>query len=161
MAYFVPKKIPYLAPNQYYAKILQNIFVDGETTSFLQFSYQSFLLCPFGNKYGAEFEKIAHEDLLHQRALAETIVRLGGKPIFKNNAGAFLNTKNILQEQDLQTMILGDIELKETMIIDYKIALSKIENRIIQKLLQSIVQDEEFHLQNLKKFAKNIKTPSN
>ena len=113
----------------------------------------------FGNKFGTEFEKIAQEDLLHQRALAEAIVRLGGKPIYKNNAGIFLSGKNILQEQDLQTMILGDIALKEQMIIDYKMALSKIENKILQKLLQSVVQDEEFHLQNLKKFAKNIKSP--
>ncbi|MFQ6749361.1 MAG: ferritin family protein [Clostridia bacterium] len=160
MAYFVPKKIPYLAPNKYYAKILQNIFADGETISFLQFSYQSFLLCPFGNKLGFEFEKIAGDDLLHQRALAEAIVRLGGTPIFQNNAGAFLSGKNILPQQDLQTMILQNIALKEQMIIDYKMALSKIENKILQKLLQSIVQDEEFHLQNLKKFVKNIKTPS-
>lgn len=160
MAYFVPKKIPYLSPNPYYAKMLQNIFVDGETTSFLQFSYQGFLLSPFGNKIGAVFEKIAEEDLLHQRALAEAIVRLGGKPNLQNSSGTFFSGRNILQEQNLQTMLLGDIGLKEQMIIDYKMALSGIENKVLRKLLQSIVQDEEFHLQNLKKIAKNIKTPS-
>ena len=160
MAYFVPKKLPLLSPNGYSAKILQDLFVDGETVCFLQLSFQTFVLSAYDNKIATTLEKILQEDLVHQKTLAESIVLLGGKPIFQNTKGVFLGGRNICDATALQTMLVADIELKEKNIIAYKIANAKIENTVLKKILSSILQDEEFHLQTLKKIVKNIKSPS-
>ena len=68
------------------------------------------------------------------------------------------HAKDELHKKDAEILTLKgkietsktDAELKEKIIIDYKLAISKIDNFEIKNLLASIVKEEELHLKTLK-----------
>ena len=153
---FCYNKMYWLSPNSFYAELLQNLYAGpySEIISFLQFSYQSFLLTPYGNKIGKTFERLASEDLLHAKKLAEAIVMLGGKPEYKSSSGKFLGGRNINTDSNISAMIVADVELKENAIINLKTTLAKIDNKFIQNLLNSIINEEQYHLNLLKELNK-------
>lgn len=145
---FTYNKMFWLAPNSFFAEQLQNLFASdcGEIISFLQFSYQSFMLLPYGEKYGKIFERLANEDLLHAKQIAETIVMLSGKPEYKIPSGKFLGGRAVNTDSNISAMILADLELKESYIIKLKNVLTKIDNKFIKNLLNSILNEEQYHL---------------
>ena len=129
---------------------------ESEIVSFLQFEYQKNLLLPFGNEYARFFGYVAQEDLFHSSLLAETIISLGGLPVYCDNQGKWLGGRRIDYVKNIKSMISFDIELKEKMIIDYRTAISKIDDIKIKKLLEMIVNDEQNHCSRLKELERNL-----
>lgn len=141
--------------NCYYLGIIQNLFcgTESEACCFLQFSYQSNILSPFGNEISKSFARYAQDDLFHTTLLSELILSLGGDPVFCDNQGRWLSGRRIDYVKDIKQMLFYDIELKENMIIEYKTAISKIDDMAIKQLLTAILKDEEqccFELKMLK-----------
>lgn len=152
-------KMYWLAPNTFFAGLLQNLYADdtGELASFLQFSYFSFCLNPYGEKLSRLFESIAQDDLSHTKILGETIVMLGEKPIFKNNGGKMLGTRCIKTETDVLSMLSTGIAIKEKSIINLKFTVAKIDNRYLQNTLNTILNEEIYHLGGLKDNFETLK----
>ena len=73
-----------------------------------------------------------------------------GNPKYCSAAGKWLSTRQIEYVKDTKQIIKLNIENKERAIINYKIAISKIDNNQIKNLLSSILNDEEEHLKILK-----------
>lgn len=153
-------KLTRIKHNSYYLGIIQNLYCSNESemVSFLQFEYQKNLLLPFGNEYGRFFGLTAQEDLFHTSLLAEIIISLGGSPIYCDNQGKWLSGRRIDYVKNIKSMLALDIELKEKLIIDYKTAISKIDDIKIKKMLEMIVKDEERCYCSLKQLSKNSTT---
>ena len=79
-----------------------------------------------------------------------------GNPIYANSQAKWIGGRQIDYLKDTKQIILTNIELKEKAIIDYKMAISKIENIQIKLLLNSILNDEENHRLILKKLLKSL-----
>lgn len=157
-------KMLWLKPNKFYADILQDLYCgkNGEIQMSMQFFYESFTLLPYGDKLGKVFDEIASEDFLIAKTLAETIVMLGGNPVFNSKDGEFFNGKNLSYSLSLIQLIDYNISQKENAVIAYKMAKTKIDNKYIHNLFNSIIQEEELHLKNLKEIkAMNVNKPLN
>ena len=156
---FCYNKMMWLQPNPFFAELLQDLFAgdSGEIVAFLQFSYQSYVLLPFGENFGKIFERFANDEFLHAKKLAETIVMLGGNPIFANSQGKFIGGRTISQTKDIKGMLMDDIELKEKSLINYKTTILKIENQYLKNLLNSIIREEEYQLATLKAYFDSLK----
>jgi bacterioferritin (cytochrome b1) len=75
-----------------------------------------------------------------------------GDPMYCNSENKWVGGRQIDYIKDTKQILKTNLEAKEKIIIDYKIAISKIENQQIKALLSAILQDEETHrkqLQNL------------
>ena len=101
-------------------------------------------------------EDIAKTELLHQQLLSDAILMSGGDPTYSNSQNKWIGGRQIDYVKDIKQILSFDIELKEKIIIDYKIAIAKIDNLEIKKLLASILQDEEIHLRKLRKLQTSI-----
>lgn len=128
---------------------------ESELVCFLQFEYQKNLLLPFGNDYARVFGQMAEDDLFHSELLSETIISLGGNPVYCSCQGKWLGGRQIDYVKSIKQMLELDIELKEKLIIDYKSATSKIDDMKIKKLLGMIVAEEEVACQKLKALLSN------
>lgn len=149
-------KLSRIRHNSYYLGIIQNLYCSSESEiiSFLQFEYQKNLLLPFGNDFARVFGAIAEDDLFHSGLLAEIIISLGGNPVYCDNQGKWLGGRKIDYVKNIKQMLDVDIELKEKMIIDYKNAISKIDDNNIKKMLIMIVGEEEASYIKLKSLLK-------
>ncbi|MDD4816267.1 MAG: ferritin-like domain-containing protein [Clostridia bacterium] len=156
---FCYNKMMWLQPNSFYAGLLQDLYAgdSGEIVSFLQYSYQSFVLMPFGEDFGKIFERLANEEFLIAKKLAEAIVMLGGNPIFANLQGKYLGGRAVSQTKDIKGMLVDDIELKEKSLINFKTILLKIDNQYLKNLINSIIKEKEFQLATLKAYLESLK----
>lgn len=151
----VKKKYPLIknrCKNSYYCGILQNLFAGNESECVLimQIKYQLSILGEFYENYTEILKNICSTDLTHQELLANAILMCGGDPIYANAQNIWLGGRQVDYIKDLKQIISYDIEIKEKIILDYKIAIAKIDNFEIKSLLASILQDEESHLRQLK-----------
>lgn len=112
-------------------------------------------MLPFGNDYARVFGQMAEDDLFHSELLSETIISLGGNPVYCSCQGKWLGGRQIDYVKSIKQMLELDIELKEKLIIDYKSATSKIDDMKIKKLLGMIVAEEEVACQKLKALLSN------
>lgn len=153
---FYPK-LTHIKHNSYYLGLIQNLYCSSESelVCFLQFEYQKNLLLPFGNDYARVFGQMAEDDLFHSELLSETIISLGGNPVYCSCQGKWLGGRQIDYVKGIKQMLELDIELKEKLIIDYKSATSKIDDMKIKKLLGMIVAEEETAYQKLKALRSN------
>lgn len=150
-------KLTHIKHNGYYLGLIQNLYCSSESelVCFLQFEYQKNLLLPFGNDYARVFGQMAEDDLFHSELLSETIISLGGNPVYCSCQGKWLGGRQIDYVKSIKQMLELDIELKEKLIIDYKSATSKIDDMKIKKLLGMIVAEEEAACQKLKALLSN------
>ena len=144
--------------NSYYSGILQNLFAgsEGEVIIFLQLQYHANILKPFNDKISKLLNEIALTDLKHQQLLSHAIQMTYGNPIYATSQGKWIGGRQIDYIKDTKQIIHANIEAKEKSIIDYKLAISKIENTQIKLLLNAILIDEENHRLILKKLAKSL-----
>lgn len=155
-------KLSRIKHNDYYCGIVQDLYCgkEGELTSFLQFTYQNNILLPFGNDFYRFFASLADEDLFHCQLLSETIISLGGDPFYCDNQGRWFGGRWIDYVKNIKQMLELDIEMKEKLIIDYKTAISKIDDLSIKQMLDAILKDEQnicFKLKETKKLISNGK----
>lgn len=154
-------KLSRIKHNAYYLGIVQNLFCgkEGKLTSFLQFTYQASILLPFGSEFAKIFSSFANDEYFHQQLLAETIISLGGDPVFCDNQGRWFGGRWIDYVKDIKQMLLLNIEMKEKTIIDFKTAISKIDDPSIKQMLGAILKDDELALAKLKElYAQTNKT---
>ena len=141
-----------LRKNSYYSGILKNLYAgsEGECIVFLQLKYQTYVLKNFHPEISDLLEEISKTELLHQQLLSDAILMSGGDPTYSNSQNKWIGGRQIDYVKDIKQIISYDIEMKEKIVIDYKIAIAKIDNLEIKKLLASILQDEEIHLRKLR-----------
>ena len=151
-------KLARIKHNDYYLGMVQELYSgkEGEVANFLQYTYQSNILLPFGNDFARLFGMIASEELLHCQLLSETIISLGGDPIYCDNQGRWLGGRWLDYVKDIKQMLVLNIENKEKNIIDYKTATSKIDDMAVKQMLMAITKDEESMLERLKNALKGI-----
>lgn len=144
--------------NSYYSGILQNLYAgpEGEVVLFLQLRYHYNILKSFSPKIAEVLSEISLTDLKHQELLANAIQMTYGNPIYATTQGKWIGGRQIDYIKDTKQILLTNLEAKEKTIIDYKIAISKIENNQIKLLLTSILADEENHRLILKKLISSI-----
>ena len=144
--------------NSYYSGILQNLFAgsEGEVIIFLQLQYHSNTLKNYNPKISKILYEISLTDLKHQQLLSNAIEMTYGNPIYATTQGKWIGGRQIDYVKDVKQIIHANLEAKEKAIIDYKLAISKIENQQIKMLLSSILSDEETHRLILKKLIKSI-----
>ena len=133
-----------MCKNSYYSGILQNLYAgsESETSFFLQLRFQIYNLLKFYPEIASKLKSIANEELNHQEILSGAIIMTGGNPMFCNSQSKYFNGRQIDYVKDLKQMLLFYIEIKEKMIIDYKIALSKIENTEIKQTQLNMINTE-------------------
>lgn len=151
-------KIKNFCKNSYYSGILQNLYSgsEGELIIFLQLRYHCYILDSFNENLSSALKDISKDDLKHQELLANAIQMTSGDPIYCNSEGKWIAGRQIDYIKNVKQILLLNLEAKEKTIIDYKIAISKIENQQIKTLLSSILEDEEKHRTILKELlAKN------
>jgi bacterioferritin (cytochrome b1) len=79
-----------------------------------------------------------------------------GDPIYCNSQGKWLGGRQVDYIKDTKQIIMTNLEMKEKIIIDYKLAISKIANQQIKTLLSVILADEESHRDILSNILKTI-----
>lgn len=146
--------------NSYYSGILQNLFAgsEGEVVLFLQLRYQAMILKNFNPKISNMLEEIANCDLKHQELLSGAIEKTYGNPIYATSTGKWIGGRQIDYVKNVKQILLMNLEAKEKAIIDYKVAISKIDNVQIKLLLGAILSDEENHRLILKKLLSSIES---
>lgn len=154
----IAKKYPSVknaCKNSYYCGILQNLFAgnESECVMLMQINYQINLLKNFNENIISVLQNILMSDAVHQGVLANAILMCGGDPVYANAQNKWLGGRQVDYIKDIKQILSYDIEMKEKAIIDYKIAIAKIDNYEIKLVLTSILQDEEEHL----KLLKNLK----
>ena len=149
-----------LLPNGYYANLLQDVYAgsNSESKMFLQFLYFAYTLCNFDNDFLDVFYKIAKDDIEHHSLLGEMIVRLGGDPVYKSSKNVYMSFDEIEDIKGLKQILNLAIELKEKIIISYKILLKKIVEKEIKNILEIIVCDEETHKELLENLLKKYQS---
>ena len=133
-----------MSSNDYICGLLKDVYAgkNGATTLFLQFTYFQYILSNFENEFKQVFCSIASRDLQHHKMLGELIVKFGGDPDFCT-ANEYFSGKFIENFKGIKQILSYAVELKEKSIINYKIILSKIEEKQALKVLKSIVVDEQ------------------
>lgn len=146
--------------NSYYAGILQNLYAgpEGEVVVFLQLRYHVAILKNFNSKISNILNEIAISDLRHQELLAQAIEKTYGNPFYATTQGKWISGRQIDYIKDTKQILHVNLEAKEKSIIDYKIAISKIDNVQIKQLLTAILSDEENHRLVLKRLISKIET---
>lgn len=146
--------------NSYYSGILQNLYAgpEGEVILFLQLRYHCSVLKTFNPKISNVLFEIAITDLKHQELLAHAIERTYGNPFYATTQGKWISGRQIDYIKDTKQILHATLEAKEKSIIDYKLAISKIDNNQIKQLLVAILSDEENHRLILKKLIRNLNT---
>lgn len=144
--------------NSYYSGILQNLYAgsEGEVIIFLQLRYHSNVLKNFNAKISSVLEEISMCDLKHQELLASAIEKTYGNPVYATSTGKWIGGRQIDYVKSVKQILSANLEAKEKSIIDYKVAISKIDNVQIKLLLGAILADEENHRLILKKLLKSI-----
>lgn len=144
--------------NSYYAGILQDLYAgkEGEMVMFLQFRYFSYVLSGFHPKLSNILQEIAYDGLKHQNLLAYAIQMTSGNPIYKSDK--WFSGDQIEYIRETKKILSLSLKSKERSIINYKFAISKIDNLQIKSLLSSILFEEERHRQQLKNLISEIKS---
>lgn len=144
--------------NSYYSGILQNLYAgsEGEVVLFLQLCYHANVLKNFNSKISSILEEISMCDLKHQQLLASAIEKTYGNPIYATSTGKWIGGRQIDYVKSVKQILIVNLEAKEKSIIDYKIAISKIDNVQIKLLLGAILADEENHRLILKKLLNSL-----
>ena len=128
--------------NNYHITLLKNLYggESGETFCVLQFSTYAFTLKGKKSEFSNVFFNILKDEQIHQNTLGELIVSQGGDLVLENIE------KNISFTKNIKNMFENCIEIKEKSIIEYKLAIKRISDLKIKKILKNILADEQKHL---------------
>lgn len=139
--------------NTYQINIIKDLYSSefGETESMLQFMY--FCYVQKDNKQFCEkFFEIFQDEQKHHKILGELLFSLGESPTYFSSKNIPLSGVSFEYFVGLKNILSFALELKEKIIINYKIAINKITKTNIKNTLEKILTDEQKHkqiLQNL------------
>ena len=136
-----------IKPNGYYQGIITNLYSgnEGEVITFMQELYQANLVFPFEKEQYNFLKKLYTDDIAHTTRLAEILVLMGADPKYLKINNIWISGKNVDYVKSYKQMLYTNLELKEKTIIDYKTALSKINDNNINLILSLNLEDELLH----------------
>lgn len=131
--------------NLCYSELLMKDYsgISSEYTAISQYVYYN--MVTDNKKIANDFMKAGRDEMTHLHLLGDTIIKLGGNPIFINEYGEYWNSSfvpygcNIADR--LQLAIKGELDA----IYQYELHAAMIQDPYIQKLLQKIIADEKRH----------------
>lgn len=153
-----------LGEDYYSARLLNPAYADihSELGAILQYIYHAFNFNFLNLGENATLlESIAINEMHHFELLGTALIKMGVNPVYtanpplKNN---FYNTSHISYSTSPQKMILDDIAGEMKAIEEYEYMLTKLNNEIIEGLIQRILLDEQLHLKTLKELYSKLTT---
>lgn len=137
--------------NPQYAELLQDDYagIVSELTAITQYTYHHFVSGDINKEVSDLVKGIARVEMKHLELLGEAIIKLGGDPLFRgsfSNRGQFWNGYYVSYSKTIKRILLDNIDAEKKAILQYKRHIELIHDPNIQKLLQRIILDEEYHL---------------
>lgn len=133
----------------------------GELNAVLQYEYHAVHFSYNGDKHNAELlEGIAIAEMMHLKLLAEALIRLGASPVYTFNPPGqynFYSTKFVSYSRTPRNMIEDDIMGEKYAIYCYERMLCKLKNDTLKSLICRILEDENLHLEILRKMLECYK----
>jgi bacterioferritin len=143
-------EIKVLEKNNYYAEILMDDYsgIVSEMTAINQYLYHHFVISKEYEEIKMMVENISIIEMKHLEMLAETIIALGGNPIYRGSSsteykywnGSFIEYGNNILEQ-----LQSDLQSEYKAINNYRKDLNIINDPYIQMIINRIILDEEVH----------------
>lgn len=146
MTNFSPSK------NDYQIKIIKDLYCGelGETQQMLQFLYFCYVTNVQSDFYET-LQTIQKDDAAHHKILGEILQKLGGEPSYFSGNNIPLSGLNFEYYKGLKNILDYALEIKEKIILNYKIAINKISEKNIKKMLENILISEQKHKQLIQK----------
>lgn len=145
-------------PNLYYASILMDDYASakGEFGAINQYLYHHFITGQKNKEIAELLKLIAIVEMKHMEMLAETIILLGGNPVFKGYMIPSWNPRSIFIGRNLRERIIANINDEQEAINNYLKHISIIHDRHVRELLARIVKDEEVHIKLLSRALEKL-----
>lgn len=145
-------------PNLYYASLLMDDYASaqGEFGAINQYLYHHFITEVRNEKVGEILKDIALVEMRHMDLLADTIVKLGGNPVFKGYMLPNWTPRDIFIGRNLRERIFADINGEQEAINNYQNHISIIHDPYIRVLLHRIIEDEQVHIKILGRALEKI-----
>ena len=137
--------------NSYYQGLVQDLYSgkDGEFVCFMQMFYQA-NCCKLSRKSIDLFERLAKKELKICEILSCLLQKFGCDWQYCSSAKRFVSGKDVAFVKDFKKMLMLDIELFETAIVNIKNSISKIEDCEIRANLKKILVIKKESLNILK-----------
>ncbi len=145
-----------ITPSQNTANFLKNFLFsnEGVLTQHLSYLYQSWMWGPQDQVFGDYLHKLANNDGEILNALGNVTVAFGGDPNFMTANGKNWSTQYLLSTKNREQFIKRAISMEEQNINDLEVAIPKLENESLRRLMTSIKEDKQKIAQDLKNFLK-------
>lgn len=153
-AYALPDPYPtprVIGKNPYYASILLEDYagLPGELTAINQYIYHYLTLKHFHPSIATLCRQVAIVEMHHLELLGETIKLLGTLPLLHSPGSYSMNFWSadcVYYGESLYDKLSANINHELTAIHNYKIHQQYIDDPFVNKLLERIILDEEYHL---------------
>ncbi|MGI6144058.1 MAG: ferritin-like domain-containing protein [bacterium] len=144
-------EIRVLAPNRYYAQLLQDDYAGrvSEFTAISQYLYHYFYLERVSEELGEMLENVAITEMHHMEILGKTIILLGGNPVIRGSystRGDFWNGRFIYYGRNLCDQLWADLRAEQQAISNYRQHIAMIRDPYVQAILERIILDEQVHI---------------
>lgn len=145
--------------NGYYEGLVTNLYSgnEGEVLTFMQEMYQANIVFPFEKEQYEFLKKLYEDDIIHAQRLSEILVLMGGDPKYINVHSIWISGKSVDYVKSYKQILYTNLELKEKTIIDYKTAISKINDNNINLILSLNLEDEILHKNMLLRQIEKLK----
>lgn len=144
------------ARNLNYANLLMNDYAgrNSELMAITQYSYQYIITDERYKELSRSLECIAIVEMRHLQMLGKLILLLGGEPVYRSggNNAEYWSGRYPSQNRCVIELLKENIAAETKTIQTYKLRISQIGDRKIQRILSRIIQDEEKHVSIFKNY---------
>lgn len=154
--FFKPIDKPYtkvgdIKKNPHYARLLLNAYggMVSELTGILTYRYQHLIIESTHECIARALSKISIQEMHHLELLGDTIIALGGDPMYMNRMGQPWTSQYVNYSKGIRKMLIDDINTERMGIADYENLIKLIPEPLVQNLLKRIIEDEECHIEAL------------
>lgn len=149
-------EIRVLSENRYYADILMDSYAGqvSEFTAINQYLYHYFVLKETAEDVAKMLERVSITEMHHMEILAETILLLGGNPVYRAGAGAgcaFWHAGFVYYGCRLCDRLHENLKSERKAIFNYERTIERIHDPHVRAILRRIILDEELHIELFKK----------
>jgi len=147
-----------IKPNGYHEGIIKNLYSgpEGEVVTFMQEFYQENLVYPFEKEQYEFLNKIRKDDMEHAKRLSQILICMGSDPKYLTAKNVWISGRSVDYVKSFKQMLYTNLELKEKVIIDYKTAIEKIEDKNINLILALNLEDEILHKNMILRYIEKI-----
>ncbi|MBE6081800.1 MULTISPECIES: ferritin-like domain-containing protein [Tissierellales] len=149
-------EIKVLGENKLYAEILMDDYAGGvsEFTAINQYLYHYFISNKEAEEVANMWERISITEMHHMEMLAETILLLGGNPIYRgsqNTNCCCWNAGYVYYGCNLCGRLHADLMSEYEAIRNYERHIKEINDPYVQAILARIILDEKVHIEHFNK----------